>query len=406
MKNPKTMYVSSAGRLKKSRQVRKILLLSLAVVFFLALIMILYVLQSQREIDESFPSGMSTPMTVASTLPSIETVFPGTDNPSSFTSESSAASDTDSSGTNESSGASTVNLKLPVYPPPENDVLIKYSGLLQTVTHKERDIALAKLKQSVKQYIEGSVGNRIGFYYTNLKNSEEFGYNDLSPFVVGGAVNLPINLILYEEARTGILSFLEVLEYEKDDFTEGTGQIIHREVGVQYYIRSLSQLSLASSDNIATAMILRRLGGIDKVSERFGAISSIVDYSSVYYYADFSKKQQSGKQRSGAQDLARYARELYFLYLSYPDHYQPMMNDLAVTSSASPFAGVFAEGTQIFRKSGLNTRFSSSAEVAIIICEEPIVLCITVESASNEQLDRIKADLGQLVADYILYCYY
>jgi len=406
------MYVSSAGRLKKSRQVRNILLLSLAVVVFLSTLMIMYVLKAQREIEQAFASvpdssadNTNTVVTTGTTIPSAEESSGLSTSGTVEPSKSSSDPGTETTDPNGTSSGTTTNPKLPVLPPPENDVFIEYSGLLQTVTHKERDIAFANLRQAVKKYIEGNSGTRIGFFYTNLKGSEEFGYNDLSPFVVGGAINLPINLMLYEEARTGVLSFLEVLEYGEEDYTEGTGQIISKEKGTQYYIRTLSQLSLSSSDNIATAMILRRLGGIEKVSERFAAISSIIDYSSVYYYTDFSRTQQSGKHRSCTQDLTRYAQELYYRYLSDPGHYQPMMNDLAVTASASPFAGVFSEGSQIFRKSGVNTDFHSSTEVAIIICEEPIILSITVEASTNEQFDLIKTDLGRLVADFIRYCY-
>ncbi|MBN1774946.1 MAG: serine hydrolase [Clostridiales bacterium] len=412
MKNPKSLYVASASRLKRTRQVRNIIILSLAIVVFLALLLVFYVLGTKREMDEVFPFD-SDPSSTASSAPvTNESSPPSGDNsdPSlpSDPSETTADSSTDSTETTSSSsepGSSTTRSKKPVVPPPENDIFFEYSDLLQSVSHEERDIALAKLKQAVKQYIQESPGSRIGFYYINLKNNEEFGNNDLSPFVVGGAINLPINLILYEEARGGTLFLMEILEYEKSDYTEGPGEIISRDIGAQYYIRTLSQLSLAASDNIATAMILRRLGGIEEVSERFCSISRIVDFSSIYNYVDYANIPRSGPRRSSAQDLARYAQELYSLYLAYPEHYQPMINDLAVTSSESAFADSFPQAAQIFQKSGINKNFNSSAEVAIIICEEPIILCVTAESESQEYSAEIMKDLATMVADYIRYCY-
>lgn len=400
------MYVSSASRLKGKRQVRNILLLILAILFILALFMVLYVIRTKEQIDEVFPSGRSTlfapvDTTALTVTPSGTSGESAESTPVSGT--ASSAENTEGTESGDTTAGSTTVSNKPVYPPPENNVFFEYSGLLQTVTHKERDIALAKLKQSIREYAETNTSARIGFYYSNLKNSEEFGSGDLDPFIVGGAINLPINLILYEEARTGVLMMMEVLEYEESDKTEGTGEIILRDPGAQYYIRTLSKLSLSSSDNIATAMILRRLGGIEKVAGRFAEISAIVDYNTKYNYIDYSMKQQFGDRRSGAQDLARYARELYYLYLMYPDHYQPMMNDLSLNSSA--FSEVFPEGTQIFGKSGINTKYMSSAEVSIVICQEPIVLSVAVESDSQEYSKTVMADLGKMVSDYISYCY-
>lgn len=406
MKNPKSLYVSSASRLKGKRQVRNILLLILAIVVMLGLFVVLYVAGTKREIDEAFPSGRSTPSVIDGLTTASGTTATTTDDSDALppTSETTSASEnTTATESGDTTAGSTTVSKRPVYPPPETDVFFEYSGLLQTVTHMERDIAFAKLKQSIREYTEANPGTRFGFYYTNLKSTEEFGNGDLNPFIVGGAINLPINLILYDEARTGVLSMMEVLEYENVDKTDGPGEIILRDLGAQYYIRTLSKLSLSSSDNIATAMILRRLGGIEKVAERFAKISAIVDYNTRYNYIDFSMTQQYGDRRSGAQDLARYARELYYRYLMYPEHYQPMINDLALNTSA--FSDVFPSGTQIFGKSGINTKYKSSAEVAIVICQEPIVLCVTVESDSRENSETVMADLGKMVADYITFCY-
>lgn len=404
MKNPKSLYVSSVSRLKKTRQVRNIFLLSLLITVIVSLLVVLYVLGMNREIDERFPSGSTT--SFSPSVPSTES-SPVITEPTEGTTESSTESDsTPSSETtgNETTGT-TDQVKKPDPPPPENDVFFEYSGLLQSVTHRERDIAFAKLKQSVRAYIQDSSETRIGFFYSNLKNKEEFGINDLSPFVVGGAINLPINLILYEESRTGVLSFIEVLEYTKADKVDGSGIIIGDELESQYFLRTLSRYSLSESDNIATAMILRRLGGIEEVSERFAEISSIVDFMSTYNYIDFSGKQQSGPHRSGAQDLARYARELYFLYRTYPDHYQTMINDLSFVKEESGFRNAFSGTSQIFGKTGVNSSMKSTAEVSIIICQEPIVLSIIVESDSAAKSAVVQEELAKMVADYITFCY-
>jgi beta-lactamase class A len=410
MKNPQTKYLSAARKLMKFRQVRNIIVLSVIIVLSLVAILIIYVSLMKEKIDKVFPSD-----TVISSVQASSEISESTSPPSDITVSSDPSEETSaSSGTESSSGPSDsdptgetteVDSLLPVAPPPEEDVFFITGTLLQTVTHQERDVAYDQLIQSVKTYISDTSDARIGFYYINLKNKEEFGVNDLAPYVVGSAINLPINLILCDSLKDGKLTFQDILTYSADDLTTGTGTIKSEAVGKKYYIRELSRLSLTQSDNVATAMILRKLGGIESVCEKLRTISGIVDFCTVKNYTDYSGKQQSGTRRSGPQDLAKYAEALYYRYLSYPEIYQTLINDLAHSESPWGIGTAFPEGTQVFHKAGINAYFSSETDVAIILCEEPIVLCVTVETESSSHARDIQKDLGILVYDFIHLCY-
>lgn len=410
MKNPQTKYLSSARKLMKFRQVRNIIVLSVIIVLSLVTILIIYVSLMKENIDKAFPSDA-----VTSSMQSSSEISENT-SPSSETSVSSDPSENTSatSGTESSSDPSDIDPTgettetdslLPQAPPPEEDVYFNSNTLLQTVTHQDRDVAYDKLIQTVKTYISDTSDARIGFYYINLKNKEEFGVNDLAPYVVGSAMNLPINLLLCDALRDESLTFQDILTYSADDFTTGTGTIKSEAVGKQYYIRELSRLSLIQNDNVATAMILRKLGGIESVCEKLRSISGIVDFCTAKYYTDYSGKEQSGTRRSGPQDLAKYAEALYYRYLSYPEMYQTMINDLAHSESFWGIGTAFPEGTQVFHKTGINAYFSSETDVAIILCEEPIVVCVTVETESALHGRDIQKHLGLLVSDFIRSCY-
>lgn len=419
MKNPKSLYVSSVRKVMKFRQIRNIIVLTLAILLSVAAILVLYVSLMKEKIDEAFPSGSSVSIITESGSADPETseTTPVSGDPVQIT-ETSSSDDTsttsDSDSTSDTSGETAEGTSsetseseslLPSEPPPEEDVFFNKTALLQTVTHEERDIAYGQLKQDIKNYITEAVGTRIGFYYINLKNNEEFGINDLSPYVVGSSINLPINLVLYDTQKSQTLSFREVMAYKAEDKTDGPGTIKDREYGAQYYIRELSRLSITESDNVATAMLLRRLGGIEAVSSEFMKISGIVDFVKKHKYTDYSGTQQEGDYRSGVQDLARYAEALYYRYMTYPEEYQTLINDLAHTTSDWGIADQFPEGTQVFHKTGSNVKYNSETDVALIICEEPIVLCVSVEAATAEEAKAIQSALGKLVQEYISYCY-
>jgi beta-lactamase class A len=404
MKNPKSLYVSSVRKVMKVRQIRNIVVLFLAILIALATLLIIYVSIMKKNIDEAFPSGSNESIVSES-----GSVVPETSGSSSIPTETTVSSTPpDETTVNTETtlpGETETESLLPVDSPPEVDVFINKSTLLQTVTHEQRDIAYGKLKQGVKQYIADAAGTRIGFYYINLKNNEEFGRNDLTPYVVGSSINLPINLILYDTVRNQSLSFREVMEYREDDKTDGAGTIKDKAYGSQFYIRELSRLSITGGDNVATAMLLRRLGGIEVVSEEFRMISGIIDFVKVHKYTDYSGTVLSGAYRSGVQDLARYAEALYYRYMIYPEDYQLLMNDLAQTESDWGVADQFPEGTQVFHKTGSNNTYHSETDVAIIICEEPIIICVSVEAGTPAEARKIQAALGKLVQEYISSCY-
>lgn len=400
MKNPKSLYVSSVRKVMKFRQIRNIVILILAILMAVATLLVVYVGMMKKEIDEAFPSTGSD-MSISES----GSVISETADLSSVPTDPTPPDETTVTPETTAPEGGETNPLLPDDPPPEEDVFINKSPLLQTVSHEQRDIAYGKLKQDVKKYIADATGTRIGFYYINLKNNEEFGTNDLEPYVVGSSINLPINLILYETAKSQLLSFNEVMAYSEGDRTEGSGAIKDEAYGSQYYIRELSRLSITTGDNVATAMLLRRLGGIEVVSEEFRKISEIIDFVKVHKYTDYSGTVLSGAYRSGVLDLARYAEALYYRYIVDPEDYQTLMNDLAHTESAWGVAAQFPEGTQVFHKTGSNSTYHCETDIAIIICEEPIVICVSAEAATPAAARKIQSDLGKMVQEYISYCY-
>jgi len=409
MKNPVTFSISEARKVQKKRQIRQIILLSAIILLLLGAVLVVQVLTMKQEADQLFPAESVS----ASTSPA-ET------SESSATAESSSVQETTapaatptqaeaSDGTSASDAASGTGTVTPtppvstaaVSPAPEMNVYIPDSKALQTTTHKVRDSAFHQLQKSVQALIDQQTGVRCGFYYINLKNGEEFGYNDMVPYVIGSAVNLPINIMLYDQERAGGLSFSEIMTYESSDTIGGTGTIQTTPFGSQHYLRELSNLSMTIGDNTATSMILRRLGGIDVVNSSIKQISDIVDYRTKTTYTDYANVQQTGMNRTSPQDLAKYMEYFYKMYLAYPDKYQPLFNDLAHSSSDWGVAGNLSSDILVCHKTGSDTSFKSETDVALIFAEEPYVLCVTVESADPAAGRLLQQQLGDLVYAYL-----
>ena len=414
MKNPVTFSISEARKVQKTRQIRHIILLCAVILLLLGALLVIRVLTMKDEADKLFPSETTITATIAATQE--ETTA------SSAAEESSAAETTAPPDVTESSvstgetnpDGSSVTVTPTQAPPvsteapaiqPETDVFIPANKALQTTTHKVRDSAYHELQKSIQALIDGKVDARCGFYYINLKNGEEFGYNDTDPFVVGSAVNLPINIMLYDQIRTGGVSLSEIMAYDAADTVIGTGTIQNTVVGSQHYIRELTGLSITASDNTATAMLLRRLGGIDIVNNSMKLISDVVDFRTITTYTDYAQVQQSGMNRMSAQDLAKYMEYFYKNYIAYPDNYQPLFNDLAHTSSDWGVAGSLSPDILVCHKTGSYSAYNAETDVALVFAEEPYVLCVSVECADPAAGRLLQQQLGDLVYAYLHGCY-
>ncbi len=425
MKNPVTFSISEARTVQKKRQIRHIIILSSVILLLLGAILVIRVSTMKQEADILFPTSVSETTALSSGTDASaagvtgEETTAGTETtlPSETTAESSAETDPgltepDSSAGGEPTSAGTdvtdASAAQPSAAPtpiPEADVFIPDTVYLQTVTHKVRDSAFHELQKSVQALIDEQTGVRCGFYYINLKNGEEFGYNDMSPYVIGSAVNLPVNIMLYEQARLGNLSFSDVLTYESGDAIGGTGTIQNSAIGSQHIIRELSNLSITISDNAATAMLIRKLGGIDAINDSMKLISDVVDFRTNTTYEDYSGTQQSGMNRTSPQDLAKYMEYFYQMYLAYPESYQTLFNDLAHTESERGVAAGLPSEALVCHKAGSNSFFRSETDVSLIFAEEPFVICVTAEAADAAAAKDIQKKLGELVYEYLHGCY-
>lgn len=418
MKNPVTFSITEARKVQKKRQLRQIILLCAVILVLLVAMLVIRVLTMKHQADQLFPSdttaaAASAPAeTVTATAGTKETspvtvTAAPTQIPTEATSGETTVPET-SSGTDSSTAETT-----PTPPPstaaptlaPEEDVFIPDTKALQTTTHKIRDSAYHELQKDVQALIDEQTGVRCGFYYINLKNGEEFGYNDMVPFAAGSAMNLPINIMLYDQIKAGGVLIGEIMTYESADTVAGSGTIQDTVIGSQHYIRELTGLSITTGDNTATSMLMRRLGGIDIINNNIKLISDIIDFRTAVTYTDYAGIQQSGMNRTSTQDLAKYMQYFYKMYLAFPAVYQPLFNDLAHTSSDWGVAGNLSSDILVCHKTGSDAVLKSVTDTALILAEEPYVLCVTVESADPAAGKLLEQKLGDLVYTYLHGCY-
>ena len=236
--------------------------------------------------------------------------------------------------------------------------------------------AFAAAKSDFEALVKTYSG-RYALYYRNLANGETYTYNASAPFVAASSIKLGINTYLYTQIETGKISASEILTYDSrpyptGDYEAGTGTIQGKPNGTQFSVRDTSGLSIRISDNCATNMIIRKLGGIDTVNVYLHSISAVVDYRTNISYKNYSGTTVSGRHRSSATDLGLYAVRLYELYKKNPVLYGTLIDDLKKTEFDFGIQKGIPSGVDVAHKIGTNGTYNAENDVGIVFTPEAV----------------------------------
>lgn len=111
----------------------------------------------------------------------------------------------------------------------------------------------------VKIYL-GDESANLGFIYYDLTTNEKASINEDMEFIAASTYKVGLNLLYYSLASTGKINLNDIITYTYEDYEEGTG-ILQDYDGYDLSIQDLLDLSIVYSDNIATNMLGRTLGG-------------------------------------------------------------------------------------------------------------------------------------------------
>lgn len=271
----------------------------------------------------------------------------------------------------------------------------------QKLSQAERQAALEQAAQAVAARLDQAAPGRYGVYFHNLIGNESWGHQEKEPFVAASSIKLGITSYLYEQIASGQVSPDEILKYDNrpyptGDYEAGTGTIQGLPNGSSFTVSETAGLAIRISDNCATNMIIRRLGGIDQINPWLRNISGIVDYREKVSYLNYGGQAQSGRHRTCAQDLGLHAVHLYELAQKQPAVYDELLEYLTSTEFDFGIHKGIPSEIKVAHKIGTNGAYSTENDVGIIFSNEPFVLCVTTETASAAAAHQIQADIAAI----------
>lgn len=118
-----------------------------------------------------------------------------------------------------------------------------------------------------------AIDARWGVYAKCLETGEEVAIEADRPLETMSVIKLSILAELFNQVNAGTLSLDERITVTVDDVQAGTGIIRLLDAGAGLTLRDLATLMIVVSDNTATELILRRLGGrsgVNALMQRYG----------------------------------------------------------------------------------------------------------------------------------------
>lgn len=139
------------------------------------------------------------------------------------------------------------------------DVTIKLTTYsLQTT------VSADSIEELVTSYIKekGLSTTTFGFFYYSVTDQEEYLYNETALFNAASTIKVPLNMLYYDRLADGTIKADTAYTLTSNDIEEGDG-----ETAIRYKLKQavpltfLQEQSIVNSDNTATNMLIRGLGG-------------------------------------------------------------------------------------------------------------------------------------------------
>ncbi len=132
---------------------------------------------------------------------------------------------------------------------------------------KEQKAYISSLKEQVTELVADS-GDSVSVAYYDLDSDSGFSINGDETFTAASTIKVALAMMVADKIASGELSADESVAYESEDYETGTG-IIQSDIQSSYTISTLLKYAIVYSDNIATNMLFRTLGGNETVRTYF-----------------------------------------------------------------------------------------------------------------------------------------
>jgi beta-lactamase class A len=130
---------------------------------------------------------------------------------------------------------------------------------------------LQRLKASIERTTR-SVNATWGIYVKSLETSEEIALDADRQMETMSTIKIPLMVEAFEQIKSGTFKLSDKYTFVQADSQPGTGTIQRLDPGAVMTVKDLLTMMIIVSDNTATEVLYRMVGGPDAVNRRMDAL--------------------------------------------------------------------------------------------------------------------------------------
>ena len=142
---------------------------------------------------------------------------------------------------------------------------------LTAALQTQQQTPLQRLQASIERTTK-SINATWGIYVKSLETSEEIALDADRQMETMSTIKIPLMVEAFEQMKAGKFRLTDKYTFAQADSQPGTGIIQRLDPGAALTVKDLITLMVIVSDNTATEVLYRMVGGIDAVNRRMDAM--------------------------------------------------------------------------------------------------------------------------------------
>lgn len=243
----------------------------------------------------------------------------------------------------------------------------------------------ASIEALVNQYIQEHqlTPATFGFFYHSPSDDETYVYNGSMTWNAASTIKIPLNMIYYDRYATGTLSPNDTVVLTSNEVEEGAGRtLIDNKLNQHIPFSYLQEQSIVNSDNTATNLLIKGLGGFSTFRQELPQYSDAILPSSFY--------SQNVVTMEYMLDVMQHLYE-------HRDHYQELISYMKDASDGE-YLKASTSQIPIAQKYGLYE--DNLHAVGIVYTPKPYIVGIYTNNRSDAE--RIISELNEWLIAYQL----
>lgn len=259
---------------------------------------------------------------------------------------------------------------------------------------------LEQLKDNIQRYLDTFQNNegKISVYIKDLSTNYTIKINSEELMPSASVLKIPIMAAVYYLAERGKISLNEVLVYKKRHRCGGSGVIKNFAYGKKFTVRQLVDLMITVSDNVATHMLIERIGikNLQRIFLDLGLKRTTIER----YIMDLKARDKGIENYTTAQDIGELLEKIYRKELVSAEASLEMLLILMKQKISDRIPKKLPQEVVVAHKTGLMKNVCHDAGI-VYTKNGDFIICVFTENIKPSVAKEIISDIA-----YMSYCLY